>query len=115
YFSDGTPAISATMTIEVAHTPTKDRPDSGFVPFPEQHFRHGSSGTDDHGNFRLVGLPAGTYRISATPLLQGFDDSFSLYSLPDDPSPEDQAPASPALTVYAGNTFHASAAKTFDL
>jgi len=115
YFSDGAPAISASITVEVARTPTKDHPYSSFVPFREQRFRHGSGGTDDHGNFRIVGLPAGTYRISATPLLQGFDDSFSLYSLPDDPSPEDEAPASPTLTVYAGNTLHASAAKTFDL
>jgi len=110
-YSDGAPA--AQVVIEAQDTAK----DTGKAKPAERSIELGgivrelarqSLSTDDLGHFRLSGLRPGTYRVMALELSKdhasdGFADAGSSFF------------DSSAIRIYAGNTMHQKAGKTYDL
>lgn len=68
---------------------------------------HQNQGTDDEGNFRIAGIKPGTYRIVATPSTT--EDQFGAQN----GIAVDRNSQSPH--IYAGDTLHKNAARTYTL
>jgi len=105
-YSDGTPAVRAAIAIE--DVKTSEAPIGSYIwRFNNLEY------TDDRGRFRLIGLKPGTYRIATVAPRQdtpangeeghGYD--------------YDQGNGGNATTlrIFAGNTYHRSQARTFEL
>lgn len=74
-------------------------------------FLHQAQGTDDQGNFRISGIKPGTYRIAAVQPAESLADSEGdglglIVGVIGDPK---------SVRIYAGDTFHRNAAKTYEL
>jgi len=115
-YADGSPA--AQVVIDVEDTNAKSDPkvspgDSIDVDaLMRTMFTHQSLGTNDQGRFRITGLAAGTYRVSAVQSVGGsmgpeMGDGFGemLGGVSD----------SGALHFYSGDTIHKTAAKKYEL
>ena len=117
-FSDGTPAISVALTLESTVTAASEPRD------PKQAMAEAAEGwmsdkprltTDDRGQFRLVGLPPGKYRLAASQPVaasdygeadpDGLSGLVSLGLLSDPRS----------LHFYSGGTIHRADATVYDL
>jgi hypothetical protein len=104
-YDDGTPAANV-----MAHLMLKQK-DGTWKPFSPSMsgVTRASGATDDHGRFRLAGLPAGDYGVmSELPVTQVSTGSglgsFSMQMHPSD-----------ALQVFSGNVFRQSEMKDFTL
>jgi len=110
FYSDGAPAAQIVIEAQsTARDKEKTGPDEPFLDlggFVREVARQSLS-TDDVGHFRLSGLHPGTYRVMAIELSKDHaDDGFGGAGAINDPS---------AVRVYAGDTLHQKAAKTYDL
>jgi protocatechuate 3,4-dioxygenase beta subunit len=103
-FPDGTPAISAAILALREEKP--DKP--GGTP-KDSNFSTPASGnfTDDHGRFRVFGLPPGTYRIAAN-LRSNYSGSIHVLGSGD-------YTFAPALLFYSDGTYRRAKAKTYEL
>jgi hypothetical protein len=74
-------------------------------------FLHQTQGTDDQGNFRISGIKPGTYRIAAVQPAESLSDSDGdgfgiIFGVIGSPK---------SMRIYAGDTLHKNAAKTYEL
>lgn len=110
FYSDGAPAAQVVVEAQnIDADKTKTNPGEASIDLSGlvREAARQSLSTDDVGHFRLSGLHPGSYRIVAIELSKdrandGFENSGAI----DDPL---------AVRVYAGDTLHRKAAKTYDL
>lgn len=105
-FDDGSPAIGLKIVLKRKSEVTgKDASELPILAITENEDQHNRL-TDDHGHFRILGVSPGEYVV-------GVDAPIDTAG-PQDTNPyvlAMQSMGSDALTVYAGNTTRASAAK----
>jgi hypothetical protein len=115
-YSDGSPATQVSIAVEDVKTQSK-KPSDGQPSFDvsgimRMMFTHQSLATDDRGQFRISGLPPGTYRVAAvhpSTAMSGGGDDMGLgmfFGASADPM---------AIRVFSGDTLHRKEAKTYDL
>jgi hypothetical protein len=113
-YSDGSPATQVSMAIE--DVKAKDLTDENqnqalqAVSVARILFMHQTLSTDDLGRFRVGGLKPGTYRVAALSAPAGTSDreDDGMMALFGNVGPG-------ALRVYAGDTLHRKAARTYEL
>jgi len=106
-YSDGTPTVRAPIAIEDVKT--------SKAPMGSRIWNLNQRGqtTDDRGRFRLVGLKPGIYRIAVVaPRLESPANGEEGYESDYD---EGNGGAGATLRIFAGNTYHRSQAKAFEL
>jgi len=110
YFADGAPATATTVLVGRRSPVTDPTSPAMWTILP--NWMTQTTTIDDRGNYRISGLAPGTYRISATPRLQGYGNGGN-FNLVEAPSPDDDHDAFPNVTIYAGDTIHPTSARTF--
>ena len=115
-YSDGSPATQVNIDIEDTNAKPPARkpgqPDIDFSAMMRTMFTHQTNGTDDQGNFRISGISPGTYRIAAVSApsfdVEGdYTEGMAMMAgMITDRS---------ALHIYAGDTLHKNAAKTYEV
>ncbi len=112
-YSDGSPASEISVQVQNVNEPkpaskSNEAIDIGslFRMFTQPRM----FSTDDLGDFRLSGIPPGTYRLAVPESFEGssFQDEIAAVIIPN-------VTPTGKLTVYSGNTLHKSEAKTYDL
>ncbi len=104
-YDDGSPGISLQMNVKPKISSKADTAEDASDSL-ESYMEANSRTTDDHGRFRIVGLPPGEYLVSATvPTLSADPVSQNLLV--------EMIQSSPfgGLLVYAGGSLRASEAK----
>jgi hypothetical protein len=115
-YSDGSPATQVSLEVEdiKAKDPANDREKQVQMAASVARvmFTHQSANTDDLGRFRISGLKPATYRVAAVSAaadVSGMEgEEGGMMALLGVTGPG-------ALKVYAGDTLHRKAAKTFEL
>jgi hypothetical protein len=115
-YSDGSPATQASIAVEdIEAKASKDKNQERAMmaaSLARVMFTHQSLNTDDLGRFRIAGLKAATYRVaavsSATDVGATDREDDGMLAMFGNAGPG-------ALRVYAGDTLHPKAAKTFQL
>ena len=117
-FSDGTPAISVPLTLENATATETKSPDANQAAGQEwarQMFEKPQLSTDDRGDFRLVGLAPGKYRLAASEPVAassyGEAEAEGISSLVDMGMISDPR----SLRFYSNGTIHRAGAVIYDL
>jgi hypothetical protein len=114
-YSDGSPAAQVVIDVEDVNSKRKQGASADDVDIDalmRTVFTHESLGTNDQGRFRIAGLEAGTYRVSAVQSAGGAMGSDMgegigvMIGGMNDPA---------ALHFYSGDTIHRKAAKTYEL
>ena len=105
-YDDGSPAIGLKMMLQPKYDATSPE---GDMPFPFPGVTHESlQATDDHGRFRILGVPPGDYRVAVSVPALSTTQS-------EDPIPQLVASTIGALVVYYGDTLRGSKAKAIHI
>jgi len=105
-YDDGSPAIGLKMMLQPKYDATTP---SGDMPFPFPGVTHESlQATDDHGRFRILGVPPGDYRVAVSlPAVSTMQS--------EDPITLLVASTVGALVVYYGDTLRGSKARVIHI
>jgi hypothetical protein len=105
-YDDGSPAIGLKMTLQPKYDATTLTGDMPF-PFPGVT-REVLRATDDHGRYRILGIPPGDYRVAVSvPALSTAQSEDTILQL--------VASTFDALVVYYGDTLRGSKAKVIHI